>query len=168
MHVNFMLDFTNPGLVRGDGQIGGTFTNTATSELRAEAGHSLTLTGANNTNAGRVNLLGGELEFTQNLTNSAGALISGNGSLITHTGLLNRGSMNFVGTTNILGDVTNAAAGIISAGGGATAFFDDVINQGEISTNTNGFSIFFGTVSGAGKFTGTGTVNFDGNLTTGN
>ncbi|HEX3601561.1 MAG TPA: hypothetical protein VHU84_15525, partial [Lacipirellulaceae bacterium] len=169
MTVSSALGITNQGLVTGDGQIGGTFANAATGELRAEPGHSLTLTGANNTNAGRINLLGGELEFTQNLTNSFGGLVSGNGSLITHTGLLNQGTMNFGGTMNILGDVTNAAGGkIISAGGGATIFFDDVNNQGEIRTSTNGFSVFFGTVSGAGTFTGTGTVNFEGDLTPGN
>ena len=140
-----------------------------TGEVRAGSGQSLTFTGSANTNAGRINLLGGELEFTQNLTNSFGGLVSGNGSLITHTGLLNQGTMNFGGTTNILGDVTNAAGGkIISAGGGATIFFDDVTNQGEIRTSTNGFSVFFGTVSGAGTFTGTGTVNFEGDLTPGN
>ncbi len=169
MNVNSTLGITNQGLVTGDGQIGGTFVNAAMGELRAEPGHSLTLTGANNTNTGRINLLGGELEFTQNLTNSFGGLVSGNGSLITHTGLLNQGTMNFGGTTNILGDVTNAAGGkIISAGGGATIFFDDVTNQGEIRTSTNGFSVFFGTVSGAGTFTGAGTVNVEGDLNPGN
>ncbi len=49
-----------------------------------------------------------------------------------------------------------------------TIFFDDVTNQGEIRTSANAFAIFFGSVSGAGTFTGTGTVNFEGDLTPGN
>ena len=169
MTVNVTFGITNQGLVTGDGQMGGTFNNTSSGELRGEPGRSLKLTGANNTNAGRMNLLGGELEFTQNLTNNVGALISGNGTLITHTGMLNQGTMNFGGTTNVLGDVTNAVGGkIISGGGGATIFLDDVTNQGEIRTSANGFTIFYGSVSGAGTFTGTGTVNFEGDLTPGN
>jgi hypothetical protein len=76
--------------------------------------------------------------------------------------------MNFAGTANVLGDVTNAVgAKIISGGGGATVFFDDVVNNGEIRTSANGFSVFFGSVSGSGPFTGTGTVNFEGDLTPG-
>ena len=73
MTVNVTLGITSQGLVTGDGQIGGTFNNTAAGELRGEPGKSLKLTGANNTNAGRINLLGGELEFTQNLTNNVRA-----------------------------------------------------------------------------------------------
>jgi hypothetical protein len=65
--------------------------------------------------------------------------------------------------------VTNAVGGkIISGGGGATIFFDDVANNGEIRTSANGFTVFFGSASGAGTFTGTGTVNFEGDLTPGN
>jgi hypothetical protein len=168
MTVNVTLGITNQGLVTGDGQIGGTFANAATGELRAQAGRSLQLTGANNTNAGQIKLLGGELEFTQNLTNSTGAFISGNGSLIVAGGLTNQGTMNFAGTANIDGAVTNAPGGkIISGGGGATIFYDDVTNNGEIRTSTNGFTVFFGSVSGSGTFTGTGTVNFEGDLSPG-
>jgi T5SS/PEP-CTERM-associated repeat protein len=167
--VNVTLGVTNQGLVTGDGQIGGTFVNTAAGELRAEPGRSLTLTGAGNTNAGQINLYGGMLDFTQNLTNNAGAFISGNGSLIVGGGLVNQGTMNFAGTANIVGDVTNSATGkIISGGGGATIFFDDVTNNGEIRTSTNGFTVFFGSVSGGGTFSGTGTVNFEGDLSPGN
>jgi hypothetical protein len=168
MTVNVTLGITNQGLVTGDGQIGGTFANAAAGELRASSGRSLKFTGSGNTNGGQIILLGGELEFTQDLTNNAGAFISGNGSLITG-GLTNHGTMNFAGTANLVGDVTNSATGkIISGGGGATIFYDDVTNDGEIRTSTNGFTVFFGSVSGAGTFTGTGTVNFEGDLSPGN
>ena len=109
------------------------------------------------------------LEFTQNLTNNAGAFISGNGTLKTSTGLTNNGTMNFSGLANVVGDVTNSATGkIISSGGGPTTFLDDVTNQGEIRTSAGSFTVFFGAVTGAGTFTGTGTVNFEGDLKPGN
>jgi hypothetical protein len=162
------LGVTNLGLVTGDGEIGCQFTNATNGELRSEPGKSLKLTGANNTNVGRINLLGGQVEFTKNLVNNFGGLISGNGSLLTDTGLVNQGTMNFAGTANNLGDVTNASSGkIISGGGGATIFYDDVINNGEIRTSSNGFTVFFGSVSGSGAFTGAGTVNFEGDLSPG-
>jgi T5SS/PEP-CTERM-associated repeat protein len=167
MTVNVTLGVTNQGLVTGDGQIGGTFANAAAGQLRAEPGRSLKLTGANNSNAGQINLFGGQLEFTQNLTNNAGAFISGNGTLIT-SALVNHGTMNFSGAANVVGDVTNSATGkVISSGGGPTTFYDDVVNNGEIRTSTNGFTVFFGAVSGSGTFTGTGTVNFEGDLSPG-
>ncbi|MBI2826216.1 MAG: PEP-CTERM sorting domain-containing protein [Planctomycetia bacterium] len=163
--VNVTLGITNQGLVSGDGQIGGTFANAAAGELRAEPGRSLKLTGANNTNAGQISLYGGMLEFTQNLTNNSGALISGNGTLKTTTGLTNNGTMNFSGLANVVGDVTNSPTGkIISSGGGPTTFLDDVTNNGEIRTSAGSFTVFFGSVSGAGTYTGTGTVNFEGDL----
>jgi hypothetical protein len=68
-----------------------------------------------------------------------------------------------------LGDLTNSPTGkITSGGGGATILYDDVVNQGEIRTSTNGFTVFFGDVTGGGTFTGTGTVNFEGDLSPGN
>ena len=168
MTINVALGTTNDGLVSGDGQLGGTFTNGASGELRAESGRSLRLTGPNNANAGQISLYGGMLEFTQDLTNNAGAFISGNGTLKTAS-LTNYGTTNFSGLANVVGDVTNAATGkIISAGGGPTTFLDDVVNQGEIRTSAGSFTVFFGSVSGAGSFTGSGTVNFEGDLKPGN
>jgi T5SS/PEP-CTERM-associated repeat protein len=165
--INVTLGIINEGLVTGDGQLGGSFANVAGGELRAEPGRSLTLTGTGNTNAGQIRLLGGALDFRADLTNEATGLISGNGSLLT-AGLVNDGTMSFAGTANILGSVTNSATGrIISGGGGATVFYDDVVNNGEIRTSTNGFTVFFGGVSGSGSFTGTGTVNFEGDLNPG-
>ena len=112
-------------------------------------------------------MLGGALDFDADLTNDASGLISGNGSLLT-AGLVNHGTMNFAGTANIVGNVANSSTGrIISGGGGATVFYDDVVNNGEIRTSTNGFAVFFGGVSGTGTFTGTGTVNFEGDLSPG-
>ena len=166
--VNATQGITNYGLVTGDGTIGGQFVNAPGGELRAQAGRSLLLTGVGNSNSGQIKLLGGELEFSQDLTNNAASFISGNGSLLVRGGLTNLGTMNFAGTANLSGPVTNAPGGkIISGGGGATIFYDDVVNDGEIRTSTNGFTVFYGDVSGSGNFTGTGTVNFEGDLSPG-
>jgi hypothetical protein len=168
MTVTVPLGITSQGLVTGDGAIIGPFDNAVGGELRAQSGRSLALSGGANSNAGQITLLGGELSLAGGLTNDAGALISGNGSLLAAGGLTNDGTMNFAGTANLRGDVINNAGGrIISAGGGATVFYDDVINNGEIRTSANGFTVFFGDVSGSGVFTGTGTVNFEGDLTPG-
>ncbi len=169
MTVNVTAGTTNQGLITGDGELGGMLTNAASGELRGEPGKSLKLTGANNTNAGQINLFGGMVEFTQNLTNNSGAFISGNGTLKVGTLLTNSGTMNFSGLANIVGDVTNnAGAKIISSGGGPTTFHDDVINNGEIRTSAGSFTTFFGATSGSGTYTGTGTVNFEGDLKPGN
>jgi hypothetical protein len=166
--VDVTLGTTNYGLVSGDGTIGGAFYNASGGELRAQAGRSLALTGVGNSNAGQIKLLGGELEFTD-LTNEAEGVISGNGSLIVPSGLSNLGTMNFAGTANIVGPLNNALGGkVTSAGGGATIFYDDIVNDGEIRTSTNAFTVLFGRVSGAGTFTGTGTVNFEGAMSPGN
>jgi len=167
--INVSLGTQNQGLVTGDGQLGGTFNNAIGGELRAEPGRSLKLTGSGNGNSGQINLLGGLIEFTQNLTNSVGGFISGNGALIVRNGLVNDGTMNLSGVANVVGDTTNAAGvKIISTGGGPTTFFDDVTNQGEIRTAAGSITVFFGSVSGIGTFSGPGLVNFEGDLKPGN
>jgi autotransporter-associated beta strand protein len=160
---------TNTGLIRGEGKISKAINNNAGGQLRADPGKSLTFTGSGNTNSGQINLYGGLLEFTQNLTNNAGGFISGNGTLIVGNGLSNNGTMNFSGSANVAGDAINAVgAKIISSGGGPTTFFDDVANQGEIRTSAGSFTVFFGSVSGTGSYAGPGTVNFEGDLKPGN
>ena len=66
-------------------------------------------------------------------------------------------------TANVIGDVTNSATGLITSSGGTTTFFDDVVNNGEIRTNQNSFTVYFGSYSGNGD-TGTGTVIMEGDL----
>jgi hypothetical protein len=75
--------------------------------------------------------------------------------------------MAFSGAANVLGDVTNDDGVIISSGGGPTTFFNDVVNDNEIRTSAGSFTVFFGSVTGAGTFTGTGTVNIEGDLSPG-
>ncbi len=163
------LGLTNRGLVTGDGQIGGPIHNDVGGELRAEPGRSLTLTGAGNVNDGQINLFGGLLDITQDLTNNAAAFVSGNGTLRVAGGFTNDGVVNFSGATNVIGPVTNSATGkIVASGGGPTTFFDDMTNEGEVRTSAGAYTVFFGAVDGSGTFTGTGTVNFEGDLNPGN
>jgi hypothetical protein len=90
----------------------------------------------------------------------------GNGTLRVDgfPGINNDGDMAFSGLTNIIGDIHNNSTGvIISSGGGPVTFYDDVVNNGEIRTNVNSFSVYFGSYSGNGD-TGTGTVIMEGDL----
>ncbi len=162
---------TNTGLITGEGTVAKPVTNSAAGQLRAELGKTLTFTGAIAANAGTFSLQGGTLEFTTAITNSATGFISGRGALIA-TGLTNQGVMAFSGgTADVYGDVTNSAgARIVTSGAGSvTTFYDDVTHNGlEIFTGASASTVFFGSQSGAGSFTGTGTVYFIGDLRPGN
>ena len=67
---------TNNNLVTGTGQITATMTNATTGELRVVVGDALQVTGSGAINSGDINLLGGSVEFTQNLTNHASSPIT--------------------------------------------------------------------------------------------
>ncbi len=161
----------NDSLLLGNGVISGAVTNNAAGRIRADSGKTLAFTGAFAANAGQLTLQGGTLDFSSAITNSATGFISGRGSLYT-PGLTNNGAMAFSGgTMDIYGDVTNAAGGrIVTSGAGATTtFFDDLVHNGtEIFTGANASTVIFGASTGAGPFTGTGTVYSIGDLRPGN
>ncbi len=162
---------SNNGLVAGDGTIAKTLVNNATGEVRGELGRTLSFTAAGAFNSGVFNLVGGTLDFTGVLTHNPGAFISGHGALFTG-GLTNQGQMAFSGgTTDIRGDVLLQAGSRVatSGAGSTTTFFDDVVHNGlEIFTGAGASTVFYGSQSGAGNFTGTGTVYFIGDLRPGN
>ena len=162
---------SNSGLITGDGTIAKALTNTATGEIRAETGKFLVLTGANAANAGKYNLLGGELDFTQAQTNSASGQINGHGTLNFAAGLTNSGTMNFSGGLADVFGTVNLLAGskLITTGGGISTFYGAVThNATEVRTSAGAQTVFFGLVNGAGPFTGTGTVFFEGGYSPGN
>jgi len=74
--------------------------------------------------------------------------------------------MAFSGTTDILGDVVNDTGGqIVTSGGATTTIFDDLEHNGaEIRTSSDSRTVIFGQASGAGPYTGDGTVYFEGDL----
>jgi fibronectin-binding autotransporter adhesin len=165
------------GFVRGTGRFSGGLNNGATGTIRLASGDHLIVDGAANTNVGTIELAGGTIEYSQALANNLGGVITGRGvfrgSSATPgaTGLNNTGVLSFsAGITDIFGDVNNAGTGIIiAAGGSVVTFYDDVVHNGvEIRTNSGSRSVFFGDVTGAGPFTGTGDVEFNGDLKPGN
>ena len=169
--VNGAGSISNAGLITGDGTLAVAVTNSASGDIRAESGKTLYFTGGFAANAGDLILQGGTLDFATAITNSATGFISGRGALQTN-GLTNNGVLAFSGgNADIRGDVVNSAgARIVTSGAGAvTTFFDDVTHNGlEIFTGTGASTVFFGAQSGAGNFTGTGTVYFIGDLRPGN
>jgi hypothetical protein len=157
----------NNGLIHGTGTVSATFTNNAGGEVRADAGDTLTFTASNNSNAGEINLTGGTVAFTQDVLNLGTGFISGRGVLVADGGLTNQGNIALSsGTTDIYGDVNNASGGAITVSGNGTAtFYDDVVHNGsEIRVSNGSNAVFFGSVSGSGPYTGTGSVFFEGDL----
>jgi fibronectin-binding autotransporter adhesin len=164
----------NTGLLLGDGALASAVTNQAGGEIRAEAGRTLGFTAATGlVNQGTLNLLGGSVELSGALQNSAGGIIAGRGAIYVSGGLNNAGTLNLSGgVTDIYGTVTNHNGGtIITTGGyaGVTTFHGDVAHDGaEIRTSTGSATVFFGTLSGTGAFTGAGLVLIEGELSPGN
>jgi T5SS/PEP-CTERM-associated repeat protein len=173
---------TNNKLIRGDGRIDNNLINTATGELRADVGNTLLLTGATGTNAGRINLQGGTIQFTQPLINgpagtvvgsgflhadqgltNAGKIQIGNASLYLGSGLANNGEVQIsAGLSSLYGPVTNNNKITVSGGGTAT-FYDALVMSpsSTFQTSTNSTSVFFGPVTGTGSFTGPGVKIFE-------
>ena len=156
---------TNTGLITGDGTIAKPLINRAAGQVRAAAGKTLTFTGPIAANEGTFSLQEGTLEFTSDISNAATGVISGEGFLITE-GLTNHGNLAFSGNTGVYGDVANAPGGhIVTSSGATTTFYDDVVHDGvEIRTGAGCQTVFLGAASGAGPFSGTGTVYFEGDL----
>jgi hypothetical protein len=76
--------------------------------------------------------------------------------------------MAFSGTTDILGDVNIEAGGkIVTSGGATTTIFDDLVNNGIVKVSENSAVVYFGSVSGSGSFTGSGTTFLEGDLSPG-
>lgn len=167
--------FTNGGELSGNGRINSQFVNQATGKVIANSGKQI-LFQHDAMNNGSMQLLDGTLSFDTTLINANGGLISGRGILRTanqtnDVGLINNGSVAFsAGYSDVFGDVDNATGGkLIAAGGSTVTYHDDVIHNGsEIRTAAGSRSVFLGGLSGAGSFTGAGTVEVQGDLRPGN
>jgi autotransporter-associated beta strand protein len=165
--------FVNLGLVRGEGRIVTSVENRTGGEIRAEQGKRLRFVGANNPNAGKINLQGGTAEFNQPLTNSATGQIFGRGTLLVGgTGLSNFGSIAFSsGITDVFGPVANytrnTTKGITISGNSDVTFWGDVTNDSNSLFNVSSGSsaTFFGTVTGS--IGGLGSKYFEADITPG-
>ena len=156
---------TNWGTIGGSGQINAPLRNGSSGQILAFPGDHPVFTGGWNVNQGQVQLSGGTVEFTGALTNSPSGQIAGNGSLIVSGGLLNLGSMQFSGVTNVSGPVTNGPGALVdTGGGGSTSFWGNVVNNGAIGSENGSSTVFYGAVSGSGAFAGPGTVTFEGDV----
>jgi T5SS/PEP-CTERM-associated repeat protein len=188
---------TNTGTISGTGRINSDFANATNGIVAVDAGQRIVFGGMNNNNSdGIISLTGGTIEFTYPLTNAASGFISGRGTFRANTsnyavvtgdpadfGLKNTGVVALSGGfSDVYGKVNNlggsydvnhvfvpAGGQIINAGGGTLTFHDDVVNNGrEIRTSAGARTVFLGGVSGAAPYTGTGTVEYQGDLRPGN
>ncbi len=179
------LSLTNnaAGVITGDGQLAATVSNVGT--MRVAAGNKLTVdnpagaTSVSNSNTlanpAQIELLGGTIEVKGDLVNgdfsgiAAPGRIVGHGTLIVEGTLTNKvGTLAFSGDTDILGDVDNQDT-IIVTGNSRLTFFDDVDHTGtEIRVSDGSIAVFFGDVTGAGPYTGSGTVQLEGTFSPGN
>lgn len=167
----------NFGLIQGTGRFKGGLNNGTGGTIRARTGDHIIIDQTGLTNPGNIELAGGTIEYTKTLSNLGNGFISGRGEFRGSTsnpggtGISNLGVMAFSGgTTDIRGDVQNSGSGrIVAAGGSLITFYDDVIHNGsEIRTNAGSRTVFFGSQTGAGPFTGTGVVEYSGDLRPGN
>ncbi|WP_428387333.1 beta strand repeat-containing protein [Mucisphaera sp.] len=161
--------FINRGLTRGDGLIkNAVFTNDITGEVRAEAGKLLSFVQAaqTQTNNGRITLLGGTLEFSDQLQNNEDIL--GQGTLKT-AGLTNNNRIILSGgPTQFFGDTTNNDTIRIS-GNSQVTFWDDVdnVSGNEFRISEGSSATFFGTFAPGPGTVGTGDVFIEADLTPG-
>ena len=164
------VTLANDGTLFGNASLEGSVVNKSGGELETLTGERLRFSG-NGTNAGEFNNFGGQLRFEGEVYNAVNAVINGRGQFIANGGWTNEGVMAFSGgTTDVVGDVDNTGNGqIVTSGNSTTTFYDDVVHNGlEIRTGEGSNTVFFGSVSGAGNYTGTGTVFFEGDLRPGN
>jgi hypothetical protein len=171
---------TNNGIIAAttSGQIIADLNNGVNGNVRVGAGQRLTISGQNSSNAGTIDVTGGELEFTGALANSASAgLITARDATLRFGQLTNSGGLAIVaGTSDIHGDIVNTGAIAVSGGpgdGAQTAIFhDDVVQNGTLTVaatgTTHSVAVFLGGFSGAGGITGGGDVFFEGDLRPGN
>jgi len=167
--------FNNAGLLHGEGRVVAAFANQTDAEVRAETGELLTFEGAQNDNAGRINLLGGTVEFDQSLTNGETGQVLGHGNLIVGgLGITNHGQMVFSNaTSSVFGDLVNDtgddAKGITVTGNANMTFWDDVTHNADslLKVSSGSSATFLGTFDGTGSIVGGGDVYFEADLTPG-
>ena len=179
LHGDFSAGtITNSGLIRGSGTVRAAVANEPTGIIRVAGGEYQQWIGSGHVNSGQINLLTGALEVAGPVVNQPAGTISGRGALVFDDadGLTNHGTMNFGGGTDLYGKVVNGREGgmgtdgeITVSGGASVAFHGDVVHNGvkfKVADHAN--VVFFGDYSGAGEFTGSGGVFYEGTVAPGN
>jgi len=164
------------GTIQGTGVFAGGMNIGTGGTVRGRAGDHLVVVGPGLTSSGRIELSGGTVEYTHVLSNLGNAIISGRGEFRGGTsspggnGLSNLGQLQFSGGfTDIRGDVINASGGKITiSGGGLLTLYDALTHNGaDVKAAAGSALVCFGPVTGAGSFTGAGTVYFEGGYSPG-
>jgi T5SS/PEP-CTERM-associated repeat protein len=126
---------TNGGLVEGDGRIHGAVSNVISGEMRTHTGDRLIL-GATLSNAGVIDLDGGELEVLGIAINT-GDITARNAVVRMSSGLSNSAGSQLAavgGPVAIHGTVVNALNAQIVAGADSTVVFHDTLtNNGQLA-----------------------------------
>lgn len=164
----YEVQLSNFGTLVGSGLVDVGLDNKATGHVRTMGNDWMRFGGTESSNDGRITNLGGTIEFGGRLTNQTTGFVTGRGAFVADR-FDNRGSMAVSGASDFIGKVNNFnGALIVTSANSTTTFYDAVVNNGEIRTSGNGKTVFFEDVSGAGSYTGTGTVFFEGNVNPGN
>jgi probable HAF family extracellular repeat protein len=167
---------TNSGVVRGTGTVNANLTNLGGGEVRVASGQSLLVNGTSHSNSGKLEAIGGSLEFIGSLTNasSTGLVTGRSATLRFQSGLTNNGSLLLsAGVNDVAGDISNTATGkIIVAGGASATFYDDVVQNGTLQViklgSTTSVAVFAGAFTGSGGSSGDGDIFLLGDLRPGN
>jgi len=154
LHLNAV---TNTGTLRGAGRVTGNVLNSGV--VRAEGG-TLSFASADNSNAaaGRLEAgAGSQLFYTQGLGTNAGLIALTGGSFDNNNAVLtNPGRIEGYGALRT-GGLTNT--GVISVASSLDVLGS--VNNSNVVTTASGSTVrFFGPVTGAGNFSGPGTVAF--------
>ena len=143
---------TNNGLILGRGRIAGAVTNALPGEIRTHVGDQLVL-GAALTNAGLMNLDGGEFEVLGAATNN-GDVDARNATLRFAGGLTNNSGGQLAATggeVDVFGAATNAVNAQIVVGAEASAVFHDTVtNNGQLFVMPGANALFLENLSFSG------------------
>ena len=180
----------NNGVLSGGGVVSTLLNNQLSGEIRVGDSQTLYFTGiGEQTNTGRIEIIGGDLEFISELnntnrinvvrgtfriqdkiTNAASTGFMGGEDATFHfnSGITNNGNLALsFGTSRLFGTINNDQGIITVSGASNVTFYDDLINTGTINVSMGSNAVYFGGVTGSGSFIGTGTNYFEGDLAPG-
>jgi hypothetical protein len=156
---------TNSGVLSGSGTVQAPLLNNVAGEVRVSWGQRMVIASSNHLNVGKIEVIGGEIEFIADLLNGplTGLITGRDATLRFRGGLTNDGSVALgLGTSDLHGDITNMPDGrIVVSGASEATFYDDVLNAGAIQVSGGSTALFFGDFSGNGC-AGTGDVFLEG------
>lgn len=168
-NLTFTGALDNAGLVTGGtnpnrSRINARLANQTGGEVRVGAAEFLRLNGTGHTNAGQVEVAGGDLQIDGDFTNqSSGRILLNDGSVRFRGGLGNTGQLTVTfGESSVFGTLVNETAGkIIVSQGAQTTFYDGITNRGTFRVSEGGAATLFGQLRG-NVTTGTGSVRLEG------